>query len=141
VRAVARAQGIPLPEELVQAAAARGAHPLIGFWGGDPSWNRMGRNVMLLVLGVDGAGGTADIVFAGAAGAPRTSADGMSPRWGRYRASLSGSRMSWEDEEGNAYSARRTDFFGEVVEIVMTRSRTVLGTANPQGQVGIRRIE
>ena len=141
VQAVAREQGIPLPEDLVQVAAARGAHPLIGFWGGDPRWNRMGRNVMLLVLGVDAAGGTADIVFAGAAGAPRTAADGMRPRWGRYRANVSGSRLAWVDEEGNAYSARRTDFFGEVVEIVMTRSRTVGRTANPQGQVGIRRIE
>jgi hypothetical protein len=141
IRSVAARQGIPLPEPLLIPAAGRGAHPLVGIWGGEPRWNRTGRAYLLIVLSVDAAGRTADIILAGGAGGPRSLTMGLQPSWSRHRASVSGSTISWQDEAGDSFEARRTDFFGEVVEIVHTRFRIIGGRANPQGQVGLPRLE
>jgi len=141
VRQVAASQGIPLPPDLPAVATSRAAHPMIGAWGGSPRWNRTSRNYLLLVLGVDAAAGTADVILAGGHGHPRSFSDGLLPGWSRHRAEVSGDRLVWTDAAGDRFEARRNDFFGEVVEIVHTRSRTVVGTSNPMSQVGLPRIE
>lgn len=141
VRQVADRQGIPLPPDLPAAGAGRGAHPMLGAWGGSARWNRTGRNYLLLVLAVDAAGGTADVLLAAGAGAPRSFADGLPPRWSRNRATLSGSTLSWQDAWGDRFEARRVDFFGESVEIVHTRIGGGTRTSNPQGQIALPRIE
>jgi hypothetical protein len=141
IRSVAARQGIPLPDPLPLPAAGRGAHPLLGIWGGEARWNRTGRAYLLIVLSVDAAARTADIILAGGAGDPRSVTMGLPPSWSRHRARLSGGTISWQDEAGDTFEARRNDFFGEVVEIVHTRSRTILGRASPQGQVGLPRLE
>lgn len=140
-RQVAERQGIPLPPDLPAAVAGRAAHPMIGAWGGSPRWNRTSRNYLLLVLGVDAAGGTADVILAAGWGAPRSFSDGLAPGWSRHRAEVSGNRLAWTDAEGDHFEARRSDFFGEAVEIVHTRSRTVGGSSNPRSQIGLPRIE
>lgn len=138
---VAAQQGIPLPSPLPVVAAGRGAHPLLGIWGGEPRWNRAGRAYLLFVLSVDAAGGTADILVATGAGAPRSVADGLAPGWERHRAEVSGSRLVWTGRDGDRFEARRNDFFGETVEIVHTRARTIGREANPQGQIGLSRLQ
>lgn len=140
-RQVAARQGIPLPPDMPAATAGRGAHPLVGIWGGDPRWNRIGRHLMLFVLSVDSGSGTADIILAGGGGAPRSVSDGLLPGWSRHRAQLRDSSIAWTDVNGDDFQARRNDFLGEVVEIVQRRNRTIGGQANPVGQIGLSRLQ
>jgi hypothetical protein len=140
-RQVAYTQGIPLPAELPAPGAGRGAHPLLGAWGGSARWNRTGRQYLLLVLGVDAVGGTADVLLAAGIGQPRSFSDGLQPGWSRHRATLSGSTLRWQDNYGDNFEARRVDFFAESVEIVHTRIGGGTRTSNPQGQIALPRIE
>lgn len=137
---VATRQGIPLPSPMPAAGTARGAHPLIGIWGGEARWNRAGRTYLLAVLSVDAASGTADVLMGTGAGMPGTMAAGYPAGWTRFRARVSGGTLRWQDEQGDLYEARRTDFFGELVEINHTRiggSRV----GNPNGQIALPRLE
>jgi len=138
---VATRQGIPLPSPMPAVAASRGAHPLIGVWGGDARWNRAGRSYLLAVLSVDGARGTADVVMATSAGEPRGIADGYPPSWARFQARVSGGTLSWQDDLGDRYEARRTDFFGELVEISHTRFNGATRWGNPNGEIALPRLE
>jgi hypothetical protein len=137
---VATRQGIPLPSPMPTVAAARGAHPLVGIWGGEARWNRAGRTYLLAVLSVDAASGTADVLMGTGAGVPGTMASGYPPGWARVAARVSGGTLRWQDERGDLYEARRTDFFGELVEIKHTR----IGGArvgNPSGEIALPRLE
>lgn len=140
-RQVADRQGIPLPPDLAAAGTGRGAHPLLGAWGGSARWNRTGRNYMLFVLSVDAAAGVADVLLAAGVGSPRGFSDGLPPAWSRHRATVSGSTLRWQDDRGDQFEARRVDFFGESVEIVHTRIGGGTRTSNPQGQIALPRIE
>lgn len=139
-RDVAARQGIPLPPDL-PGAMERGAHPLVGAWGGTPRWNRTARDYLLIVFGVDAAAGTADILLAAGPGATRSFSEGLEPGWSRHRARLRDDAIAWEDALGDRFEARRSDFFGEAVEIIHRRSGSGGRMVNAQGQVGLGRIE
>lgn len=139
-RQVAASQGIPLPADL-PAEAGRGAHPLLGAWGGTPRWNRTARDYLLIVLAVDAAAGSADILLAAGHGTTRSFSEGLQPGWSRHRAALRGDSLIWQDALGDRFEARRSDFFGEAVEIIHRRSGSGGRIVNAQGQIGLGRIE
>jgi len=60
VRALAQRQGIPLPLSIVYvpslSAPPTELEAYIGAWGGDERWDGVGRQVLILVLSVDGSG-------------------------------------------------------------------------------------
>jgi len=92
-------------------------------------------------MSVDAAGGTAEILLAMSAGAPRSLADGLPPGSERQRATLGGGRLVWTGRDGDRFEARRNDFLGEAVEIAHTPSRTIGREANPQGEIGLSRLQ
>ena len=67
VRALARSQGIPLPSIVVYvpsfSAPPAELEAYIGAWGGDEWWFGKGRQLLLLVLSVDGSG-VATVLYA-----------------------------------------------------------------------------
>ncbi|MBW8270867.1 hypothetical protein, partial [Caldovatus aquaticus] len=142
-RAGAAERRIPLPADLpalTQARSGSGLARFLGAWGGPTLWNELGRDLLLIVLSVDEAARTAEVLLAGNLGNPRTFSDGLRPGFERARARYEFGKLVWTDSAGERYEVSPL-LAGDGLELVQTRSLTSAWRTGDQARTHLARIE
>jgi hypothetical protein len=142
-REVAAGLRIPLPAALPAIAQPRSAGGLgrfLGAWGGASVWNQLGRDLLLIVVSVDEASRSAEVLLAGNLGNPRTFSDGLRPGFERARAQYRFGRLVWTDSVGEQYEVSPL-LAGDGLELVQTRSLGGVWRSGEQARTHLPRIE